>query len=351
MIKIEFDVTKATPEEIDAFTAERTEELPHNCPPHPTVSICMVTFNHERFISQAIESVLMQETDFLLELVIGEDCSTDNTRNIVLRYKNEHPDRIPVFLSTENLGQYTGNGRLNFVRNFKACRGKYIALLEGDDYWTDPHKLQKQVDFLDSHPECSVCYHNTLKFDDDGSRIARKAVPPGKRKLHTIKDILVMNDIQTSSVMYRNGFVRTFPEWFYELYMGDWPLHILHAEHGSIGYLDEVMSAHRLHAGGVWSTMSEIHRTENRIRAQRRFNAHLNYRFNGIVKKALAEQYHQLASSYMQAGDLFCAGDRIIRCISQSPSTALRISLQSLSRTFPRVFECFRILKRRIAGA
>ena len=131
------------------------------------VSVAMITYNHERFIAQAIESVLMQQTDFAVELVIGEDCSTDGTREIVRAYGERYPERVHPLLHEHNLGL---KGHNNFVATLKACRGQYIALLEGDDYWTDPHKLQKQVDFLDGHPEYVGCFHNAMEVFDDGIR-------------------------------------------------------------------------------------------------------------------------------------------------------------------------------------
>ncbi|NLI41548.1 MAG: glycosyltransferase [Caldisericales bacterium] len=119
----------------------------------PLVSVCMITYNHEPYIAQAIESVLMQQTDFPVELVIGEDCSTDNTRAIVCDYRERYPERIHLLLPEHNLGMFP-----NFVATLQACDGRYIALLEGDDYWTDPFKLQKQVDFLEVHPEYGLVH-------------------------------------------------------------------------------------------------------------------------------------------------------------------------------------------------
>lgn len=112
------------------------------------VSVCMITYNHENFIAEAIEGVMMQTTGFPVELVIGEDCSTDNTRNICLGYKEKYPDKIRLLLPEKNLGMTQ-----NFINTLQACTGKYIAICEGDDYWTDPLKLQKQVDFLEAHPD------------------------------------------------------------------------------------------------------------------------------------------------------------------------------------------------------
>ena len=108
----------------------------------PLVSIASITYNHEKFIAQAIDSFLMQETDFDFEIIIGEDCSTDDTLKIIKEYKAKYPDIIKLITSESNVGMMT-----NFIRTLEACSGKYIALCEGDDYWTDTLKLQKQVNF------------------------------------------------------------------------------------------------------------------------------------------------------------------------------------------------------------
>ena len=130
----------------------------------PLVSVCMITYNHEKYIVQAIEGVLMQKTDFPIELVIGEDRSTDNTRNICLEYKEKYPDQIKLLLPENNLGMLG-----NFITTLHACTGKYIAFCEGDDYWTDPYKLQKHVDFLeaDNNQDYSLVYTDVDIYYED----------------------------------------------------------------------------------------------------------------------------------------------------------------------------------------
>src|ERR1700739_2391661 len=113
----------------------------------PLISVCMITYNHEKYIAQAIESVLAQKTNFPVELVIGDDYSTDSTRKICLDYKKKHPDILKLRFPDKNMGMMP-----NFIANLKECDSRYIALLEGDDYWTDPYKLQKQFDFLEANP-------------------------------------------------------------------------------------------------------------------------------------------------------------------------------------------------------
>ena len=127
----------------------------------PLVSVKMITYNHAPYIAQAIEGVLQQKTNFPFELVIGEDCSTDGTREIVFEYQEKYPDIIRVITSDKNVGM-----KKNGYRTTKACRGKYVAFCEGDDYWHHPDKLQKQVDYLESHPECGMVFTDfNVHFD------------------------------------------------------------------------------------------------------------------------------------------------------------------------------------------
>ena len=227
----------------------------------PKVSVCMITYNHERFIAEAIESVLKQKTDFPVELVIGEDCSTDGTRAIVVEYAERYPDRIRPFLREQNLGM-----NANFVATLQACHGEHIALLEGDDYWIDPQKLQKQVDFLETHPKCSICYHNVLiQYEDNSQKPPEIFYKDPQKKFLTLEDILKGNFIHTCSVMFRNGLFGDFPEWYYKLPIGDWPLHILNAQYGKIGYIDEVMGIYRIHKSSYWSSQAVLDRIKQMI--------------------------------------------------------------------------------------
>jgi len=174
------------------------------------VSVLMTTYNHERFIAQAIESALMQQTDFDYEIVIGEDSSTDRTREIVIGYQKRYSDKIRLSLSERNLGNF---GKPNFVRTLQACRGQYIAMLEGDDYWTDPLKLQKQVDFLDNHPECAICFHNVEVLAEDSQEnhlFFRRELKP----IYTFDDLVRGSFFPTGSTVFRAGLIGEFPEWF-----------------------------------------------------------------------------------------------------------------------------------------
>ena len=219
------------------------------------VSVCMVTYNHERYIAQAVNSVLAQQTKFPIEIVIGEDCSTDNTREILLEIAGQHPHIIRPRLAAHNQG-----AKANFLGTIAACRGDYVAMLEGDDYWTCPDKLQMQADALDARPDWAICFHPTACEYEAG--LQGQAVYPlnWTRPEATILDLLAANFIPTGSVLFRNRLFGEFPKWFRKLKLGDWPLHILNAAHGNIGFLPEVMSAYRIHRGGIWTGETPVAR-------------------------------------------------------------------------------------------
>src|SRR5438477_10214742 len=169
------------------------------------LSVQMVTYNQERYIEQAIRSALMQQTNFDYEIVIGEDMSKDRTREICQRLAAEHPDKIRLLLREKNLGMHE-----NHRQTFHACRGQYVAFLEGDDFWTRPDKLQRQVDFLDVHPECVLCFHNVLIFDEHTNEEAFYCRPDHPQITGT-EDILQEIFVNTASVVMRNNVFEEFP--------------------------------------------------------------------------------------------------------------------------------------------
>ena len=219
----------------------------------PKVSVLMVTYNHAKYIRQAIESVLAQKVNFPYELVIGEDCSHDETREIVSEYQGRHPDRIRLMLSETNVG-----ARQNFNRTFAACNGQYIAILEGDDYWTSFDKLQKQADFLDSFPSYSMVFHNVSVVREHEEDDSQSQWPGDLKETLTFYDLLQVNYICTLSVMFRRSTFHGIPPAFDSSIIGDWPIHLLNAEHGNVRYLKEVMGVYRIHNQGLSSRMNKI---------------------------------------------------------------------------------------------
>ena len=220
------------------------------------VSIHCITYNQSKFIGQCIDSFMMQNCNFDIEVLIHDDCSTDGTKEIVEEYAKKYPNIIKPFFEEEK--QYSKGRLIDVIRKlYNNCKGTYVALCEGDDYWTDPYKLQKQVDFLEAHPEYSGCFHPVKVHWENGK--TQDSVYPTKemikdKKFITKDDLLKMNYIQTNSVVYRWLFdVKNMQELIPDgILPGDWYLHLLFAQYGNIAYLPDVMAVYRKHNGGIW---------------------------------------------------------------------------------------------------
>ncbi|QLE51297.1 glycosyltransferase [Nostoc sp. C057] len=292
------------------------------------LSVLILAYNHEKFIIQALDSVLMQQVDFDYEIVIGEDCSTDNTRDILVGYQQEHPEKIRLLLPEKNLGMHD-----NFIQTFKACRGKYIALLEGDDYWTSPEKLQKQVDFLDTHTDYTICFHNALYLYQDGS--TKCFMPPENCKnTFTLEDILNSNIMSFASIVFRQGFIEEFPEWMYDINFVDWILQILLAQHGNIGYINETMNVYRIHPNGNWSWRTQIEMRLEILKAYHYIENYLDSKYQKKIRIAMSENYKLLCIAYMQNDDRENARKFLNKFLLQDLLNNLILSDLSLKTSF-----------------
>lgn len=269
----------------------------------PKVSICMVTYNHGKYIRQAIESALAQKTDFDYELVIGEDCSTDGTREIVAEFQSRYPERIRATLYPTNMGAY-----FNGTQTLLACRGaEYIAFLDGDDYWTSADKLQKQVDYLDRHPDCSLCFH-TAFMERDGEIIEhQRKLVTRKNGQYTFDDIVLENFIDVTTVLFRSFVLCNYPpKWLKNMPMGDWPLWILCAQKGNLGYIDENLATYRIHSGGTWTGQSEVLRAQNMIKALNVFRKAFRIQSRKFEEITAKSKQH-LIELWLQQGEYFKA--------------------------------------------
>jgi glycosyltransferase involved in cell wall biosynthesis len=173
-----------------------------------------VTYNEQDYVAQSIESVLMQRTDFNYEIVIGEDCSTDSTRQIVRQYADRNPGKLRLALHSFNIGPGA-----SFYQMLLRCHGEFMALLDGDDYWTVPDKLQKQLVFLDHHPECAMCFHNVIESRLDSIRGSWGFTPPDRKEISDLGELLPRNFVHPSSVMFRRNLYSYFP---IEIVLVDW---------------------------------------------------------------------------------------------------------------------------------
>ena len=234
--------------------------------PMPLVSIICNTYNHENFISDAINGFLMQQTNFPIEILIHDDSSNDGTPDIISVYQKQHPNMIFPIYQEEN--QYSKGHKITLEYQFPRARGKYIALCEGDDYWTDPNKLQNQVDFLEENPDFSICFHKVKILKN--RRLKNDYLTHVPKEVTTIEDIAVRNYIHTPSVVFRNRLISELPGWYFNSPVGDHPLHILNAQYGKIKYIDKAMAVYRIHKGGTWSQIdnNNIEKQINWIRMQ-----------------------------------------------------------------------------------
>ena len=214
---------------------------------NPLVSIYMITYNHEPYIAQAIESVLMQQTDFKYMLVIGEDCSTDNTGNICEEYSKQYPEKILLLPTDKNLGS-----RENALKTFTACKGKYIAMCEGDDYWTDPFKLQKQFDFMEANPDYGLVHTDVDELFVKKETMANSINKAGGHNFNSgnvFEQVLTYSyTIQTCTVLFRTDLINKHfnasdPMW--QFAAGDIALWLELSRHSLVKYMGETMAVKR----------------------------------------------------------------------------------------------------------
>lgn len=281
---------------------------------NPKVTVVVFTYNHEQFVAQALESVLAQETSFFFDIVVIEDCSTDATQKIVLEFERKWPTRIRALLSPVNKCDNQA-----FVHVVETVQSPYIAVLDGDDYWTSTHKLQKQTDFLDAHPGCTVCFHNVQILYEDHSQPPRLGNPPDQKRFSTLEDMLEGCFINGCSPMFRRGVFGKFPEWYAHEVAADWALHILNAQHGTIGYLDEVMGVYQKHKGGFWTGIGTVQQRERLIQFYRDMNRRLDFAHNRQIKSLLSRQLYDLALTYEQQGNICSARECLRQSFDEAP--------------------------------
>lgn len=213
---------------------------------HIKVSVLMLAYNQERYIDEAIRSIMLQETDFPFELVIGNDASSDRTGKLCEAWQKKYPQQIVLLDRKENLGL-----QQNFIQTYARCRGTYIAICEGDDYWTDKHKLQLQADFLDSHPDYSTCFHRVINYyEDNGTKSLSNG---GQKTVTDISDLARSNYISNVSALFRRGLFGELPEWFARVSTYDYAIHLLNAQYGKIYYIKRPMAVYRQHSNAIWS--------------------------------------------------------------------------------------------------
>jgi len=232
------------------------------------LTIVTTTYNQEKYIGQAIDGMLMQKTNFPFRIVISNDCSTDKTGEILEEYRKKHPEIIHIIDNKKNLGAMG-----NFINTLAQIKDtEYVALCDGDDFWTDENKLQKQVDFLDSNKDFSICCHKAKLFYQNGEK-EEEIIPGGIQEETTIEDLVAQNYIVANSVVYRwalndKDLKEIFPE---DIVPGDYYIHLLHAQNGKIKMFDEAMSAYRRHEDGMWWSNDSLNKENFTLKYGRKF--------------------------------------------------------------------------------
>jgi len=259
---------------------------------NPRVSVCLITYNHEKYIRDALESIISQKTNFPFEVIVCNDKSTDNTESIIKEYLK----------SNSNIRYFSTDKRLGAIKNWIKClnivNSDYFAVIEGDDYWTDSHKLQKQFDFMEQKPEYSFCFHKLeTKFErlNDNENYLNQNI---EEKDYTIEDIITKPwFIGTCSIFARKLFLPEVPHWINGLMAIDRPLQLILASNGKVGFINENMGVWRVHNEGISQIQwlgKERTFEKSQIQILKRFNTYSNYKYSNIIYPKLYKLYNAL---------------------------------------------------------
>ncbi len=287
-----------------------------------SISVCIITYNHEKFIRQAIESILNQRCSYEIEIIIGEDCSTDKTRSICEEYKDQHPRKIKLYKRSKNLGMIP-----NFVKTLKACKGNYIAFCEGDDYWTDPYKLQKQVDFLEENKEFSICFHKVKLLEN--KELKEDNISNVPSQITTIKDLVSRpNYIHTPSCVFRNNLDKIPFTNIYTSPLGDLYLHVMNAQFGKIFYFPEPMAIYRIHSSSNWSSKDDKYKRLKGLKARKAILMDLSNQNNEAYYELLKRFIHSSTNIFFECTEN--EREIIIEDLSSFPIPVTRLLFENL---------------------
>ena len=224
------------------------------CVAEPRVSVLLRAYEQERYIARALESILEQR-GVSFELLVGDDGSTDGSRAVIERYARAHPDLLRPFFPERNLGH---GGRALFAALLGRARGKYVARLDGDDFWTSPDKLRRQVAYMDDHPRCAVCFHDVLCHYEDGSRPDERFTRSRSEFQVDLPHLLEGCQIASCATLFRRDAIVPLPEWYLDAPWDDAPLYVLASQRGTIDYLPDVMAVYRIHHEGTYRGLPRV---------------------------------------------------------------------------------------------
>lgn len=308
------------------------------------LSVSITTFDHAPFIAQALDGVLMQEVDFDYEIIVGEDCSTDGTREIVLDYAARYPERIRTVLPEQNLG---GGGKHLFAETLALCRGQYIAFMDGDDYWTSPNKLAAQVRLLDERPDATMCYHNVLKVSTPAGQLMGPYNVWESDRETTLCDLLSGCVVASCSPVFRREVLVPLPHWYFSLHYGDWPLYLVAAQRGRIVYMAPTMGVYRIHGDGMWSGQGESPlRRKQFVEFYEAMINVLGLNHFDVARRKLETHLYRVAKDCAAGADWVAARRFAWRSLRMRPFQPLRRTLELVELVVQPRFSAFRAHRR-----
>lgn len=253
------------------------------------VSVCCLTYNQEQYIRAALDGFMSQKTTFPFEVLIHDDASTDRTADIIREYAERYPEVIKPVFQTEN--QYSrGFTNISGTYNFPRARGRYIAMCEGDDYWTDPCKLQKQVDFMEANPDCSLVFHSA-KINVEGRAFTERSMRPYRRSMKIAPEKIIdkISGYPTASLLFRTDMVKELPAFYVKAPIADIPLQLMAAARGWAYYMDRPMCVYRL--GGMYS-WTELMKKDDQEEKSRRYYLQMKEMYREFDKMT-GQRFHE----------------------------------------------------------
>jgi glycosyltransferase involved in cell wall biosynthesis len=270
--------------------------------PVPLVSVSVTAFNSEKWLARALDSVLMQRTSFPIEIVVGDDCSRDGTVAVANAYRERNPELIRVLERSANVGM-----QRNYYETFEQCRGKYIAWLDADDYWTAPEKLEIQVQTMEADATVSVCGHFARAITNDGILMEARYpfLPPGR---YGAAEIIRHNFLLSATIMFRNGIHRGLPQWFFDLPgLSDWPVLVQAGLSGDIVLLDALMADYTFTEGSAYNSKGSIYVENVDLQFLEFLESYVPRKWRRFVRAGKGEVYERLAYDYREMGDFGAA--------------------------------------------
>lgn len=270
-------------------------------------SACIIVYNHEKYIKECLDSALAQKVNFDYEIVVCEDKSTDSTRSIVQEYARKYPDKIKLYLNETNLGLIG-----NWEKSMKSCKGTYIAICEGDDYWTDPYKIQKQVDFLEQNPEYTMVTHDTI-VTDENSKLIREYRQ--RERDITLIDLLAKGKFfNTCSIVFKKEILNTLPDWFFQMHACDWTLPVFCATNGKTKHLGQIMGAYRKQKkGAMFSSKADAQKrgksefalpSKYTLEMIDNLKKYFDHKYDKELNKQSTYWWHLYVNEYLKVGDI-----------------------------------------------